>query len=925
MDYSSSYWKSKKFGLRIMVAISAVVGLFVLMFFVSKSMIAHNTIHHLEEVMDEVTFDIEADATQLMSDLQQLGETVQKEKDLYMKSIEEVNGYLEGISVLSPLIDGGTVVDADGDVVGFYPSDIAPVKNLSDRTYVQEAIKSKSIYISNIVQTKTNRSVIVVAVPILKGNKVERVVNLSIRLGDNKLYDVLGRSIAAKGLPNTYIVDEQGSIIFDSEIDRLGKENQYPEVTEKALNKESGHMKVTLENERTMYAFYHYIPSMRWGIVSFVPTNPPSHIVRAYLPYGIMMLGGFTLLAMLVFLLVQSRTRKQLQTLSNAMEQVSAGDFTQKVTGIDSSSQVGVVASKFNDMMRDLEQAREDIKAQTLLREQQRRFLNRVVNNNPSPIYVMDWDGKYLLVNYEYASLFNQTPEEMIGKTEAEVNPNLKSAERTLEINREVMDTNTELRDEEYFFDYQGNMRWFQYGKVPIISLEEDRMHVLYVGTDITDLKRQEEQIRHLAFHDELTSLPNRKMFKKELEDLLVYMEEKTDYLSALLYFDLDRFKYVNDTFGHEAGDVILQDISYRIQQCVEAKGAIFRLGGDEFTVLLPHIKDRQEAAETSKQILTCLTEPYDYKGHRIIITASIGISLFAANHSSVDTIVKQADIAMYQSKLQGKNTFRFYSEEMETEVSTRLRLEVDLQQALKRDELSIHYQPIIDNQSGKMVGMEALLRWEHSKLGYISPGTFIPIAEEIGLIEQIGNWVLRNACYKAKYWQDQGYPPVKLSVNLSALQLKNNAIVQRVNNILEETKLEPKWLELEITESSVMENKDKVIQILKQLRQLGVSVAIDDFGIGYSSLNSLESLPIDTLKIDKTFVGKLEEKTSDVILSAILDLAEKLKLTVVAEGIETEEQHRYLKEKYCHKLQGFLFSQPLNEEWFGNFLERLK
>ncbi|UFT98729.1 EAL domain-containing protein [Radiobacillus kanasensis] len=923
MEYTS-YWRLKNTWVTFLIIFSSVVGFFALLFFTSKIIIANNTIDHYEEVMDEVAFDIEADSTQLLEDLQLLGKSIQNEKDLYMQSSEQVNRHLEGISNFSPLIDGGTIVDKNGNVVGYFPTDIAPVKNLSNRIYVQEAIKTKSIYISDVIQARTKRSILVISVPLIDGDEVERVVNLSIHLGDNKLYNILGSSFAAKGLNDTFIVDEQGTIIFVSDVDRLGQTNYFPEIAELVLNRESGHTTIKLDDGTSIHAFYRYISTMEWGIVTFVPTSPPPEVLRAYYPIGLTMFFGSALLVLLIIMLFLSRTRKQMKKLYDAIEYVSAGDYTQQISGIEDRSQVGFVASKFNDMIGHLKVAKEDIQAKTNYSEQQRKFLDRIVNYNPNPIYVMNWDGEFLLVNHEYAALFNKTPEEIIGKKEIDFNPNKKGAERTLDINREVLISNTELRDEEYLFDYKGNMRWFQYGKVPIMALTEDRTHVLYVGTEITELKNQEEQILFQAYHDDLTGMPNRKMFRKELDDLLVYIGD-TEYLSALLYFDLDRFKYINDTFGHDAGDSILKSISERLQQTLEDKGAIFRLGGDEFTVLLPHIESRQIAADTSKQILASLSEPYEYNGHRVIITASIGISLFKGGESSYDTIVKQADIAMYQSKVQGKNTFRFYSAEMETVLATKRRLEVDLQQASKRNELSIHYQPIIDNQNGSLVGMEALLRWEHSKLGYISPGTFIPIAEEVGLIEELGEWVLRNACQKARDWQLQGFNPVRLSINLSPLQLKNDTIVDHVRNVLKDTGLDPSWLELEITESSIIENKEEVIQILKRLRALGVSVAIDDFGIGYSSLNSLESLPVDTLKIDKSFMDKLEEKSNDVILSAIFDIAEKLKLTVVAEGIETEEQHTYLKGKYCHKLQGFLFSQPLDDKWSDNLLEKLK
>ncbi len=436
--------------------------------------------------------------------------------------------------------------------------------------------------------------------------------------------------------------------------------------------------------------------------------------------------------------------------------------------------------------------------------------------------------------------------------------------------------------------------------------------HYLAIFSDITDRKRSEADIRHLAHHDTLTGLANRFSLGARLEQSVADARRNGQQL-AVLFLDLDRFKNINDSLGHHVGDALLVQVAQRLLAAVRETDTVARLGGDEFVVVLPGIGGSTDAAHVAGKLLAALSAPYPVQGHELHTTPSIGISLFPSDSEAPATLLRNADTAMYHAKAVGRANYQFYTEEMNRVATARLALEGKLRQALARREFELWYQPQFASGDGSLTGLEALVRWRHPEDGLIAPAQFIPLAEETGIIMEIGTWVLGEACRQARRWLDAGLPPLRMSVNLSVRQLRDAYLADTVASVLAGTGLRPELLELEITESSVMDRPDKAIAVLETLKRLGVKIAIDDFGTGHSSLSYLKLFPLDHLKIDRSFVSDIEHDANDAaIVAAAVSLAHSLGLSVVAEGVETAVQVERLRTLGCDELQGYHFSRPL-------------
>ncbi|GAA4841502.1 hypothetical protein GCM10023310_19190 [Paenibacillus vulneris] len=437
------------------------------------------------------------------------------------------------------------------------------------------------------------------------------------------------------------------------------------------------------------------------------------------------------------------------------------------------------------------------------------------------------------------------------------------------------------------------------------------------------ELKDKNAEIEFRANYDFLTGLPNIRLFNEHFTKTLESVKKDGSSI-AVLFLDLDRFKWINDTFGHSSGDYLLKEVAQRIQGMAGGNEMGSRIGGDEFVLLLPGYS-REATEQKVEQILQLLSRPALYEGQELSVTPSIGISMFPCDGEDIDTLVKNADIAMYRAKEQGRNNYQFYALEMKDKIVRRAALEKGLRKALEREELTLYYQPQVDLITGKIVGVEALVRWIHPENGLISPLEFIPMAEETGLIAPMGEWILYTACKQIKLWEEKGFPPMRVSVNLSARQIQQQNLVDYVRQVLKETSLDPRLLELEITESIAMYNEDYVIGKLNSLKLLGIQIAIDDFGTGYSSLNYLNKFPIDTLKIDKSFISQVKDTTDNrEIIMTILAMARNLNLKVIAEGVETIEQLHFLQNNKCNEAQGYFFSKPLSVEDFEELFEQI-
>jgi diguanylate cyclase (GGDEF)-like protein/PAS domain S-box-containing protein len=435
---------------------------------------------------------------------------------------------------------------------------------------------------------------------------------------------------------------------------------------------------------------------------------------------------------------------------------------------------------------------------------------------------------------------------------------------------------------------------------------------------DITERKKMERQLLYDALHDSLTGLPNRALFMDRLEQELKRTKSQSTYLFAVLFLDLDRFKVVNDSMGHLVGDKLLVEIARRLENCVRPTDTVARLGGDEFTILLENISDIEIATLVAEKIYQSLTIPFSLENYELFTTASIGIALSSQGYDKPEDILRDADLTMYSAKEQGKARYEVFDRSMHTRAIQRLHLENDLRRGIEREEFAVYYQPITSLSTGKISGFEALARWHHPERGFVSPGEFIPIAEETGLIIPLGNWLLEEACQQLHTWQIKypEHPPVKISVNLSGKQLRESNLIESIDRILAKTQLPANSLKLEITESILMENLDAATQTLLKLRKRKIQLSIDDFGTGYSSLSYLHRFPVDTLKIDRSFIDEIKSgQENSAIVKAIVTLAHMLNMDVIAEGIENTAQLDQLKLLKCEHGQGYYFSRPLSRE----------
>ncbi len=432
------------------------------------------------------------------------------------------------------------------------------------------------------------------------------------------------------------------------------------------------------------------------------------------------------------------------------------------------------------------------------------------------------------------------------------------------------------------------------------------------------------QKVEYLAFHDSLTDLPNRAYFSRLLTQSM-HEARRYERQFALLFLDLDRFKHINDSLGHDAGDDLLQEIARRLSRSVRESDVVARLGGDEFVVLLPNIPDPQQVAPVADKILAACGKPFTLAGQEFRVTVSIGITLFPKDGDDEQTLMKNADMAMYHAKELGKNNFQYFSESLNTDSLERLTLESSLRHALERNEFRLFYQPKRSMKSGQITGVEALLRWQHPELGMILPMQFIPVAEENGLIVPIGRWVLRTACQQSVEWQKSGLPPLNMAINLSARQFIDESLLDDIKQALQDTGMSPELLEVEITETMVMRDVETTVDILKELKSMGVRVAIDDFGTGYSSLSTLKQFPVDSIKIDSSFVQDLTRSIEDRGLTeAIIAVGRNLSLNVIAEGVETSEQYEYLKEQACDEFQGFYGNAALPADELSQLIASL-
>ncbi|MGH6923249.1 MAG: EAL domain-containing response regulator, partial [Propylenella sp.] len=570
-----------------------------------------------------------------------------------------------------------------------------------------------------------------------------------------------------------------------------------------------------------------------------------------------------------------------------------------------------VRAHRLERELKQSEQTRE-----AALRDSHER-LAQIIDTVPAMISATDRAGRCIFINASHAEAYAIDSTDVAGKSAAAI-LGAGSAERSRKLDGLVLETGKALPSfEEEFVSEDGKRRVLLTTKSPIRDLSGEIVSVLTTSLDITDRKRAERHLLHLAHHDSLTDLPNRMLLTQKLGMEMEYAGAVGGCF-ALHLLDLDHFKGINDVLGHSVGDRLLSVLGRELQRVVRETDIVARLGGDEFAILQTRIEGPQDAADLARRIVEATARPIDVDGKEIQATGSIGITLYPNDAGSADELLKNADLAMYQAKADGGRGFRFYSSEMQVEAHDIVRLDADLRRAVEHQQFELHYQPQVDAATGRIVGAEALVRWRRDDGELVSPRKFLARAEANGMIVPINEWVLRRACRDAQAWRRAGLRPIRIAVNMSPVQFRRQNVGKLITDTLKETGLEPRRLELEITESIVMENTKALIRELNRLRKLGVQFSIDDFGTGYSSFRYIKAFPIDRLKIDQSFIANMHRNASDVaIVQAIIGLAKNLNLGVIAEGVETEEQRRWLADEGCDEAQGYFFSRPLPAEEF--------
>ncbi|MEW8537669.1 MAG: EAL domain-containing protein [Candidatus Thiodiazotropha endolucinida] len=556
-----------------------------------------------------------------------------------------------------------------------------------------------------------------------------------------------------------------------------------------------------------------------------------------------------------------------------------------------------------------------------------------IVNNSPDMIYLLDHEGRFAFINERVKSLLGYDQKEIIGEHFSKLihTEDIERAHFTFN-ERRAGERATRSAELKLSSKNNNGSRFFDSGTVPVelssigIYTTNDDKTKSFIGTygvarDISERKQAEELIKYQLYHDLLTNLPNRSLFRDRL-NMAMAQSKRSGKKLAIMYLDMDRFKIINDSLGHYVGDELLKMVGQRLRSELREADTLARVGGDEFNLLVPEINDIQDARNLAEKILRLTLEPFIIKNEEIFISFSIGISIYPSDGDTKDSLIKHADIAMYKVKNAGKNGYAFYSEKMKAHFSQSLDIENGLRKAISTNELCLYYQPQFDINNGYMKGVEALVRWKHPEKGTIQPNEFISVAEESGLIIPLGEWVLRRACTDIKRWMEQEGISLQLSVNISMQQLEMDQFVNKALKIIKRHQLPKDTLELEITEHAIMQDMEKAIDALTKLSHKGIRIAIDDFGTGYSSLGYLQNLPINTLKIDRSFVQGIKTSEDNSIIDAIIAMAKGLNLNLIAEGVENQTQIDHLSRAGCGLAQGFFYSHPVPEDELLKFIK---
>lgn len=638
--------------------------------------------------------------------------------------------------------------------------------------------------------------------------------------------------------------------------------------------------------------------------------------------FGIIFLLSYAFLSVLIYFITGILVRPLVQ-LRSSLQQVSQGNYNLDLSNITRQQ----FEDEITHLARIFESMTHRIYVREVLLQEVQAERDRLFHHTTDLLAIFDQDFHFQQINRSWMDTLGYDLQDLVGKPLITlIHP--ENLEEMKAIQQELQQGIEKHNFESRWRSQSGNYHWLVWSLMPV--LPENKYYGF--ARDITNVKQIEEKLIRNTFYDTLTGLPNRSYFMNRLGISLKKNKADSKHSFAVLFIDIDQFKTINDSMGHTTGDQLLVQIAVRLQTCINSKDVLARMGGDEFAILVDGIKTRADATLIAERVQSVLSHPLRIRGQEFFISASIGIAINGCHenyqsYENLSDLIRDADMAMYQAKSAGRARYAVFDHNMQRDFLNRLNLENQLRHALQGSELRLYYQPIISLQTGKLYGFETLVRWQHPERGLISPAEFIPIAEATGLIIPLGLWIVRNACYQLRQWQIANIAPADLSVsvNVSGMQFTQLELIEQIQSILEETELSPSTLHIEVTESTIVENMDVAIAQLEHLRDLGIQVAIDDFGTGHSSLARLQSLPIDILKIDYSFVNKMQEsQRNQEFVKAIINLAHFLGLKVVAEGIETVDQQQRLEAMGCEYGQGYLFAKPSDANTVYHYLHAI-
>jgi len=789
--------------------------------------------------------------------------------------------------------------------------------NFADRDWHRDALSSGGFVVGRyIIGRIQGRPILPAAFPILDAEgRVARVVMVALDV------DWLGRLLRHPNIGADavmHVIDSQGIVMarHPPAPDMVGKPYTLaPLVAHILAGKEEGTGEGVINSAPVLFAYTRLPGGSDDGGRVYVSLTVPKETVLsgAYHDFAVNLVLLWILTVILLvgsWYLTEFFVLRKVKALVDTSRRIAAGDFTARAALGHGHGELSELAQAFDEMAGSIER-----------HVQQTMGIMEVA---PEAIIIADEAGCIVMANAQTQKLFGYSESELIGqRIEMLIPERLRTVHQG---HRERYDAATMGRNMGDRMDLLAQRKDGSEFAVDVslgVLKSEQGKLIISAVRDISERKQFEAKIIHQATHDALTGLPNRAFFRELLARGLVHARRE-DKLLAVLFLDLDGFKNINDSLGHEAGDSLLKSIAQRIVGSLRKDDVVARQGGDEFTILLQGINAYPDIVQIAEKLLQSISEPLHFGSHTMYVTASIGVTIFPFDDDDVDSLLRNADTAMYQAKAAGKNTFRFYTAEMNAEIRSRVEIEMGLRRALEEEQFALFYQPQADIGTMDIIGVEALLRWNHPDLGLIPPGRFIPVAEESGLIVPIGEWVLRTACRQIKQWREQGFSDLKVAVNLSARQFHQENLLQMISSILKETGLDPRSgaLELELTESMVMRNIERTETLMSALHAMGLRISIDDFGTGYSSLNYLKRFTIDTLKIDQSFVRNIAHDPHDAaIASTVVTLGHSLQLSVIAEGVETADQLEFLRNMGCDEIQGYYLSKPLPVEAASDLL----